>query len=93
MKVSIDDVLALDPKEFMIFIEPFNFQETKNLKVLLEIELERAKMLYEKYKASDNLTQALGVRTNAVIISERLGVCNFYLSRRGVDLSIFKSDN
>lgn len=90
MRISIDDILALDAKDFMEFVEPMNFQETKNLKVLLDIELERAKILYEQFKEAGNQTKATAMRVNVVLIRERIGICNYYLSKRGIDLSIFK---
>lgn len=90
MRISIDDVLALDAKDFMEFVEPMNFQETKNLKVLLDIELERAKILYEQFKEAGNQAKVTAMRVNVVLIRERIGICNYYLSKRGIDLSIFK---
>lgn len=89
-RICIDDILDLNMKEFMVFMEDMNFQETKNMKVLLEIEYERTQLLYSKYKESNNPEKMTKMNINAVIISERIGICEYYLTKRGVDLSIFK---
>lgn len=87
--ISIDDILALSSKEFLEYIEPLKYQGLKNLKVLLEIEEERSKLLYEKYKAEENLVRMRDIQVNATIIKERIGTCSYFLLKKGIDLSIF----
>lgn len=90
-KLSIDDVLELKPKEFMEFLDPMTYQDLRNIRVLLEIEFERSMILYGKYKGEGNTEKMVKMNINSTIINERIGVCNYMCSKRGVDLSIFKS--
>lgn len=91
--MSIDNVLALESKEFMVFMEDLDYQATKHMKVMLEIELERTRMLYDTYVNATMLDFVDKMHTNAVVIAERIGICDYFLSKRGVDLSIFSSSN
>lgn len=90
--MSIDDILKLKVMKFIEYVEPMDYQETRHMKILLEIERERSKMLHRKYIMELDYDSANSVLVNMVIIKDRLEIIDHFLARKGIDLSIFKGE-